>query len=243
MAQTLPFAVMEVWLSQWRATERTRKKMQFPAELPGYFQTLEYGCWRAESLTPGSGRSANVAIVNEAFARSSQQAPIPSDGDSELGHGARRRQLTRLSAWFEIRSIQTCAKSLPRSLIPRPRKTRMGPGGQILIRSRLHESEIVAQVRRVLNEINPSITVISELPIDCRTTTLRERLMATLSSFFGCWVAADASDCMASSPTAWPAGQTRLAFAWRCGRGEAGVFWLICASAVVDHAGVAVGLR
>jgi len=61
-----------------------------------------------------------------------------------------------------------------------------GPGEQVLIRSRLPQTETVAAVTRVLTEINPAISVRFQWfkPM-IEATILRERLMATLSGFFG----------------------------------------------------------
>jgi ABC-type antimicrobial peptide transport system permease subunit len=61
-----------------------------------------------------------------------------------------------------------------------------GPGGTFLIRSSLSQAQTVREVNRVLAEINPGISVSFQgfkSMID--TTVLRERLMATVSSFFG----------------------------------------------------------
>jgi putative ABC transport system permease protein len=61
-----------------------------------------------------------------------------------------------------------------------------GPGAQIMMRTRLPEREIVAAVNRILNEINPVITVrFQEFKPIIEASILRERLMATLSNFFG----------------------------------------------------------
>ena len=61
-----------------------------------------------------------------------------------------------------------------------------GAGAPILIRSHLKQTETTAAIKRVLNEINPSITV-SFLPLKpmIDETILRERLIATLAGFFG----------------------------------------------------------
>ncbi|MBO0861097.1 MAG: FtsX-like permease family protein [Chloracidobacterium sp.] len=61
-----------------------------------------------------------------------------------------------------------------------------GTGANLLIRSRLSQAETVAAVNRILNEINPAITVSFQgfKPM-IEATILRERLMATLSGFFG----------------------------------------------------------
>jgi putative ABC transport system permease protein len=58
--------------------------------------------------------------------------------------------------------------------------------GRILIRSRLPQAEMGAAVKRVLSEINPAVTVSFQgfKPM-IEATILRERLMATLSGFFG----------------------------------------------------------
>lgn len=61
-----------------------------------------------------------------------------------------------------------------------------GPGGQILIRSRLPRGALIAAVKQVLNDIHPAITVSFQgLEPMIEATILRERLMATLSNFFG----------------------------------------------------------
>ena len=61
-----------------------------------------------------------------------------------------------------------------------------GPATNVLLRSRLRDGETVAAVTRVLNEINPAITVrFQGFKLMIEATILRERLMATLSSFFG----------------------------------------------------------
>jgi ABC-type antimicrobial peptide transport system permease subunit len=55
-----------------------------------------------------------------------------------------------------------------------------------LIRSRLPQAETVAVIKHVLNEINPAITVrFQGFKPMIEATILRERLMATLSGFFG----------------------------------------------------------
>jgi predicted permease len=60
------------------------------------------------------------------------------------------------------------------------------PRGQFLIRSTLPEGEIIAAVKRVLNEINPDIDISFQgFHSMIEDSTMRDRLMATLSGFFG----------------------------------------------------------
>ena len=64
---------------------------------------------------------------------------------------------------------------------PRP-----ATGAQFLIRSNLPQSEITNSVRRVLGEINPAITIqFLGFKTMIEENLLRDRLMATLSGFFG----------------------------------------------------------
>jgi predicted permease len=61
-----------------------------------------------------------------------------------------------------------------------------GAGAQVLVRSRLPQGEVVAAVKRVLNDMSPSITIAFDgLKPMVEATILRERLLATLSGFFG----------------------------------------------------------
>jgi ABC-type antimicrobial peptide transport system permease subunit len=61
-----------------------------------------------------------------------------------------------------------------------------GPFGQFLVRTNLTEAESSTALKRAVNEINPSITI-SFLGFKrmIEESLLRERLMATLSGFFG----------------------------------------------------------
>src|SRR5258705_11412743 len=57
--------------------------------------------------------------------------------------------------------------------------------GQFLIRSTLPEGEITTSVKRLLNEINPAIDISFQgFQKMIEDSTLRDRLMATLSGFF-----------------------------------------------------------
>jgi len=60
------------------------------------------------------------------------------------------------------------------------------PRGQFLIRSTLPESEITAAVKRVFNKINPAMDISFQgFHSMIEDSTMRDRLMATLSGFFG----------------------------------------------------------
>src|SRR5262249_35504459 len=61
-----------------------------------------------------------------------------------------------------------------------------GNGRQFLIRSNLPQAELTATVKRVLAEINPGINISFQgFKTMIEGSVLRERLLATLSGFFG----------------------------------------------------------
>jgi predicted permease len=156
---------------------------------PDYFKTLQIQLLAGRDFDARDGATApKVVIVNEAFMREF------FNGANPVG-----RRL-----WIE----QTVfAPETPYEIVGLARDTKYGdlreefmpivyhaaaqvrgtgPGGQLLIRSRLSPSETVAAVKQVLNDLNPAIAVDFQWfksMIDA--TILRERLMATLSGFFG----------------------------------------------------------
>jgi ABC-type antimicrobial peptide transport system permease subunit len=75
---------------------------------------------------------------------------------------------------------------LPIAFLSASQDPRPAAAGQFLIRSRLPQPEITAAVKRVLGEINPAITInFQGFKSIVDESLLRDRLMATLSGFFG----------------------------------------------------------
>ena len=123
--------------------------------------------------------------------------------------------------------------------------TGLGPSANVLIRSRLPQAETVAAVTRVLNEINPAITVRFQgfKPL-IEATILRERLMATLSVFFGLLALLLACIGLYGILSYGVASRTNeIGIRMALGAGRRDVFWLILREAfLLVIAGVAVGL-
>jgi ABC-type antimicrobial peptide transport system permease subunit len=120
-----------------------------------------------------------------------------------------------------------------------------GAGAQIMIRSRLPQAETVAAVKRVLNEINPAITVKFEwLKPLIEATILRERLMATLSGFFGLLALVLACIGLYGILSYGVASRTtELGIRMALGAQRGAVFWLILREALwLVLIGMAVGL-
>jgi putative ABC transport system permease protein len=156
---------------------------------PAYFETLKVpvlaGREFDETDQPGAPK---VAIVNEAFARRFLNGANPVGRRVWMEGGPNNPDTA-----FEIIGLvrDTKYRDLREEFEPivydaSTQDAAAGPGTNLLIRSRLPQAETVASVTRVLNEINPAITVNFQAfqpMID--TTILRERLMARLSGFFG----------------------------------------------------------
>ena len=127
-------------------------------------------------------------IVNEAFARKFL------DGASPVGHRFwveatpgdpdTRYEIVGLVRDTKYEDLRE--ELQPIAYYANAQNSGSGPGAQVLIRSRVPQAETVAAVKSVLNEINPAITVSFQgfKPL-IEATILRERLMATLSDFFG----------------------------------------------------------
>jgi predicted permease len=167
---------------QWKNTSLSRVG-------PDYFKTLQIPVLAGREFDARDRAGApNVAIVNEAFARKFLNGANPvghrfrieaMPGDPETPYEI--VGLVRDTKYGDLRE-----EFRPIAYYAAAQNQGAGPGGQFLIRSRLPQAETVAAVKRVLNEINPAITVSFQgfKPM-IEATILRERLMAKLSSFFG----------------------------------------------------------
>jgi predicted permease len=154
-----------------------------------YFKTLQIplSAGREFDARDSSG-ATKVAVVNEAFARSLlnganpvgqrfwiEKTPFEPETVYEIVGLVRNTKYEDLREEFG-----------PIVYLASTQDPSQGPGGQFLIRSRLPQAEMIAAVKRVLNEVNPGINVrfqVFKTMIDA--SLLRERLMATLSGFFG----------------------------------------------------------
>jgi len=215
---------------------------------PDYFKTLEIPLLAGREFDARDRvGSPRVAIVNEAFARKflnganpvgqrfwMEASPIEPEHRYEIVGLVRDTKYEDLREEFRPILYDNPAQD-PGS----------GPGVQVFIRSRLPQAEIVAAVNRLLNEINPAVTVSFEgfKPM-IEATILRERLMATLSGFFGGLALLLACIGLYGSLSYGVASRTNeIGIRMALGAGSRDVSWLILREALLlVIVGVVVGL-
>ncbi len=215
---------------------------------PDYFKTLQIPLLAGRDFDARDRLSSpKVAIVNEAFARKflNGASPVghrfwveatPGDPDTryEIVGMVRDTKYEDLREEFQPIAYYAAAQD-----------SGSGPGAQVLIRSREPQAEMVAAVNNVLNEINPAITVSFQgfKPM-IEATILRERLMATLSGFFGLLALLLACIGLYGILSYGVASRTNeIGIRMALGAQRRAVFWLILREALwLVIAGVAVGL-
>ena len=155
----------------------------------GYFKTLATPLLAGRDFDArDTHTSVKVAIVNEAFVR---RLGIREGAISKRF----RREATSAEpeTVFEIVGVVKDAKYRdlredfkPTVFLPMPQQASPEPTQHVLIRSSAPPARLIAPVKRTLAEINPGIAFLfSYFKTRIRDGLLRERLMATLSGFFG----------------------------------------------------------
>lgn len=156
---------------------------------PGYFKTLEVPILAGRDFdTRDRAGATQVAIVNQTFARKFLNGanPVGQRLWIEAAPGSPDTLFEIVGFVGDTKYEDLREEFRPIVYYAAAQDESAGAGAQFLIRSRLSQVETVAAVKRVLNEINPAITVNFEgLKPMIDATILRERLMATLSGFFG----------------------------------------------------------
>jgi predicted permease len=156
---------------------------------PDYFKTLQIPLLAGRDFDARDRAGApNVAIVNQAFARQLLNGanPVGRRFWIEATPGASERLYEIVGLVRDTKYEDLREEFGPIVYDAAAQDAGSGPGAKVLIRSRMPQAQMVAAVNRVLGEINPAITVSFQgfKPM-IEETILRERLMATLSGFFG----------------------------------------------------------
>jgi predicted permease len=156
---------------------------------PDYFKALETPLLAGREFNERDTATAPyVAIVNESFARRHLNGanPVGRRFWMEARPTAPETLYEIVGQVKDTKYGELSDTSGPIMFLSIAQEQRFLPFGELLIRSDLPQSEITAAVTRVLNEINPAITVSYQgFKTVVEGSILRERLLATLSGFFG----------------------------------------------------------
>jgi predicted permease len=213
-----------------------------------YFKTLRTPLLAGREFDERDAKDApRVAIVNETFARRLLQGANPvgrsffveaTPYDPETLYEI--VGLVKDTKFGELREEYGPIVFLAAGQDPAP-----GSGRQIFIRSSLPQAEITAAVRHVLAEINPTINVSFEwYKTMIEGSILRERLLATLSGFFGLLALLLASIGLYGILSYSVTGRTNeIGIRMALGARRRNVLWLVLREALLlVMAGIAVGL-
>jgi predicted permease len=176
-----------VWLDGADRDQRTAVK--FNVVSAGYFTTLRIPMTAGRDFTDHDrSGSPQVAIVNDTFARRLTKGANPVGQRFWIEQTANTPEmafeivgLVRDTKYDDLRDDFEPIAFLALNQEPRPRLSL-----QIFMRSRLPMPELMASVSRALSSARPELAFHYHIFQDqIRESLLRERLMATLSGFFG----------------------------------------------------------
>jgi putative ABC transport system permease protein len=162
-----------------------------------YFKTLEISLLAGRDFGEGDTLSApRVVIVNEAFARRflPGRSPLGQSFHLEVGPGEPDHVYQIVGLVQNTKYEDLRAEFEPLAYLAASQMEQPYPADQILLRSNLPLTDLMAQVRQTLGATNPGIAFhFHVFKTQLRESLLRERLMATLSGFFGALAALLAS--------------------------------------------------
>jgi putative ABC transport system permease protein len=163
--------------------------VNFNAVSADYFKAMGTPLVQGRSIGPeGLLQSQRIAVVNESFVKKVLKGADPLGKIFHVDMGSNKPadayQIIGVVKDTKYEDMQTDFGPivyLPFTLNPNPDSS-----AQIVIHSELALDTLMASVERAAVETNPSIVVeFSKLKMQIRDTLLRERLMASLSGFFG----------------------------------------------------------
>jgi len=236
----------QVWLDGTNGQQKVGANVSMIG--PDYFKTLATPLLAGREFNDRDNATApNVAIVNETFARQVVNSANP------IGQRFRREATpSDPETVYEIVGLVKDTKYLQLSeelgatmFYPMAQANPSPTGAQLLIKSSLPQAEITAAVKRTLHDINPSLLVSFQgFKTMIEDSLLRERLLATLSGFFGVLALVLASIGLYGILSYGVTSRTNeIGIRLALGAKQRAVLWLVLREALLlVLAGIAVGL-
>jgi predicted permease len=166
-----------------------REVVNFNRVLPGFFKTLEIPLVKGRDVgaqdTPGSPA---VALVNESFVRKflTGKEPLGTTFRVDEGAGVPESVYQVIGVVGDTKYEDLRDDFAPIAYLALQQEKRPDTNALVAVRSSLSMEDLTASIEHSLAQINPAIRIqFSVFKKQVRDTLLRERLMASLSGFFG----------------------------------------------------------
>jgi putative ABC transport system permease protein len=169
--------------------QEVKEVANFNRVTPGFFKTMETPLLRGRDFgSTDTFTSTPVAIVNETFVRKLYRDKDPLGQTFRVDEGAGKPEsvyqvvgVVKDTKYFHLRE-----ELGPIAYVPRAQDKKPDTDCEILIRSDLPLDSLSAAVEHATTEVDPAILIqFTVLKTQIRDTLQRERLMASLSGFFG----------------------------------------------------------
>jgi len=155
----------------------------------GYFQTVGTPLLAGRDFDDrDTATSVKVAIVNQAFVRKILKGAEPLGKRFRIHEApGKPRPLYEIAGVVGDNKFQDMHEEfLPFAYYPTTQQEKPSPDDQILIRSSLPLTSLMASVKQAMGEMNPGIDLeFKVFKRQIHNSLLQDELMATLSSFFG----------------------------------------------------------
>jgi len=156
---------------------------------PGYFQTIKTPLLAGRDFDDrDTATSLKVAIVNQAFARKILKGVDPLGKRFRIHEPpGKPRPLYEIVGVTGDNKFQNMHEEfLPFMYFPATQQEKPSPDDQILIRSSLSLTSLIASLKQTIADVNPGIDLeFRILETRVHNSLLQDELMATLSGFFG----------------------------------------------------------
>ena len=173
----------------WKESDpNTKINVSFNRVGVDYFKTLQLPLQQGRAFNSSDTRdSPRVAIINETLARQlGEPNPVGRRFVVETTPFEPEMQYEIVGVARDAKFEDLKEEPLAMMYLPSLQDPQPGAWRQFLIRSSLPQAQITASVNQAFNDVNPSMDVVFEwFQTMVQGSMLRERLMATLSGFFG----------------------------------------------------------
>ncbi|HTQ58255.1 MAG TPA: ABC transporter permease [Bryobacteraceae bacterium] len=187
----LPLSGASTTNAVWREGAGPDQKFdaKFDAFGEGYLKTMGMRLLAGRDFTERDNLSApGVAIVNQTFARrlGLGRNPVGAKFTREATPSSPERVFEIVGLVGDTKYYNLREKSLPIAFVSIDQSTDPDPSARIVVRSSVSLAETASALRHVLKQVSPLVSAdFQSFEDEVREGLLRERLMATLSGFFG----------------------------------------------------------